>query len=145
MLAQTLRTLEGDGFVARAVAPTTPPQVSYSLTALGVELTEHLFGLLEFLNDRIGDIVAGLGCLMGRGQSVLGTRVGLELTVVIVIANVVGAAVVLVLAAWVLPTGPTADPAGRTGGEHRARRRLRRRRGADRCAVGIATVPPQAG
>ena len=57
MLAQTLRTLEGDGFVAREVAPTTPPQVSYSLTALGVELTEHLFGLLEFLNDRIGDIV----------------------------------------------------------------------------------------
>ena len=49
---------------------------------------------------------------MGRGQSVLGTRVGLELTVVIVIANVVGAVVVLVLAAWVLPTGPTADPAG---------------------------------
>jgi adenylate cyclase len=48
---------------------------------------------------------------MGRGQSVLGTRVGLELTVVIVIANVVGAVVVLVLAAWVLPTGPTADPA----------------------------------
>jgi len=43
-------------FVARAVAPTTPPQVTYSLTALGVELTEHLFGLLEFLNDRIGDI-----------------------------------------------------------------------------------------
>jgi DNA-binding HxlR family transcriptional regulator len=57
MLAQTLRTLEGDGFVARAVAPTTPPQVSYSLTELGVELTEHLFGLLEFLNDRVGDIV----------------------------------------------------------------------------------------
>ncbi len=56
MLAQTLRTLEGDGFVARAVAPTTPPQVSYSLTALGVELTEPLFGLLEFLNDRIGEI-----------------------------------------------------------------------------------------
>jgi adenylate cyclase len=49
---------------------------------------------------------------MGRGQSVLGTRVGLQLTVVIVIANVVGAVVVLVLAAWVLPTGPTADPAG---------------------------------
>lgn len=56
MLAQTLRALEGDGFVARAVAPTTPPQVSYSLTTLGVELTEHLSGLLEFLNDRIGDI-----------------------------------------------------------------------------------------
>ena len=78
---------------------------------------------------------------MVSGQSVLGTWVGLELTVVIVIANVVGAAVVLVLAAWVLPTGPMADPAG----EHRARRRLRRRRGADRRALGMATVPPHAG
>ncbi len=57
MLAQTLRTLGSDGFVAREVAPTTPPQVTYSLTALGLELTEHLLGLLEFLNARIGDIV----------------------------------------------------------------------------------------
>lgn len=42
----------------------------------------------------------------------LGRRVGLALTAVILIANAVGAAVVLVLAAWVLPTGPMADPAG---------------------------------
>ena len=49
---------------------------------------------------------------MGRGQSVLGTEVGLALTAVILVANGVGAAVVLVLAAWVLPTGPMADPAG---------------------------------
>ena len=57
MLAQTLRTLGSDGFAARELAPTTPPQVTYSLTALGLELTEHLLGLLEFLNARIGDIV----------------------------------------------------------------------------------------
>ncbi len=56
MLAQTLRTLEGDGFVHRAVAPTTPPQVTYSLTALGGELAVHLGGLLEFLAVRIPDI-----------------------------------------------------------------------------------------
>ncbi len=58
MLAQTLRTLEGDGFVAREVAPTTPPQVTYSLTDLGLELTEHMFGLLEFINCRVADIIA---------------------------------------------------------------------------------------
>ncbi len=58
MLAQTLRVLESDGFVAREVAPTTPPQVTYSLTPLGEELTGHLTGLLEFLATRIGDIVA---------------------------------------------------------------------------------------
>jgi adenylate cyclase len=49
---------------------------------------------------------------MSRGQSVLGTAVGLSLTTVILVANAVGAAVVLVLAGWVLPTGPMADPAG---------------------------------
>ncbi len=49
---------------------------------------------------------------MARGQSVLDTRVGLALTTVVLIANAVGAAVVLILAAWVLPTGPMADPVG---------------------------------
>lgn len=58
MLSQTLRTLEADGFVDRAVAPTTPPQVTYSLTPLGAELSAHLSGLLEFLATRIGDIQA---------------------------------------------------------------------------------------
>lgn len=61
MLSQTLRTLEADGFVARDVAPTTPPQVTYSLTPLGDELTGHLTGLLEFLATRIGDIASTPG------------------------------------------------------------------------------------
>lgn len=58
MLAQTLRTLEADGFVAREVAPTAPPQVTYSLTPLGEDLTVSMTGLLEFLATRIGDIQA---------------------------------------------------------------------------------------
>ncbi len=58
MLAQALRTLEADGFLAREVAPTTPPQVTYSLTDLGTELTEHLTGLLDWINTRIPDIEA---------------------------------------------------------------------------------------
>jgi DNA-binding HxlR family transcriptional regulator len=58
MLAQTLRTLEADGFLDREVAPTTPPQVTYSLSALGAELTVHLAGLLEWINVRIPDIEA---------------------------------------------------------------------------------------
>ena len=40
MLTQTLRGLERDGLVDRAVAPTTPPQVTYSLTALGISLSD---------------------------------------------------------------------------------------------------------
>jgi DNA-binding HxlR family transcriptional regulator len=58
MLAQTLRTLEADGFVEREVAPTAPPQVTYRLTGLGGELTAHLAGLLGFIETRLPDIQA---------------------------------------------------------------------------------------
>jgi DNA-binding HxlR family transcriptional regulator len=61
MLSQTLRTLEADGFVAREVAPTTPPQVTYSLTDLGHGLTGHLTGLLDFITTRIPDIESARG------------------------------------------------------------------------------------
>lgn len=42
MLAVTLRHLERDGLVLRRVFPTNPPQVEYSLTALGQSLAEGL-------------------------------------------------------------------------------------------------------
>ena len=56
MLAQTLRTLETDGFVRREVVPTTPPQVTYSLTGLGQEVTVHLAGLLEWIDTHIPEV-----------------------------------------------------------------------------------------
>lgn len=56
MLAQTLRTLEGDGFVHREVVPTTPPQVTYSLTPLGEGIAEHVVGLVDWIADRIPEI-----------------------------------------------------------------------------------------
>ena len=43
-------------------------------------------------------------------QSVITWPVRLALLVVVVIANIIGAGVVLVLSAWVLPNGPLADP-----------------------------------
>jgi DNA-binding HxlR family transcriptional regulator len=52
MLAQTLRVLEADGFLERRVVPTTPPQVSYLLTGPGEEVTEHLAGLVGWINER---------------------------------------------------------------------------------------------
>ncbi|MFC4946318.1 winged helix-turn-helix transcriptional regulator [Pseudonocardia sp. GCM10023141] len=58
MLAQTLRTLEADGFVDREVAPTTPPQVTYSLTGIGHEVTRHLTGLLNWIDERLPDVLA---------------------------------------------------------------------------------------
>ncbi|GAA0895072.1 helix-turn-helix domain-containing protein [Pseudonocardia zijingensis] len=56
MLAQTLRTLEGDGFVRREVVPTAPPQVTYGLTDLGEEVTAHLAGLLNWIDTHIPDV-----------------------------------------------------------------------------------------
>lgn len=58
MLAQTLRTLEGDGFVHREVVATTPPQVSYGLTELGHGVTGHLAGLVGWIEDRIPEVLA---------------------------------------------------------------------------------------
>lgn len=42
MLAQTLRTLEEDGFVIRHDFQEIPPRVEYSLTQLGREAGEHV-------------------------------------------------------------------------------------------------------
>jgi DNA-binding HxlR family transcriptional regulator len=42
MLTQTLRSLERDGLVARAVTPAVPVRVDYELTALGRDLEAEL-------------------------------------------------------------------------------------------------------
>jgi DNA-binding HxlR family transcriptional regulator len=49
MLAQTLKTLERDGFVHREAAPTIPPRVDYSLTPQGHQLTDQLLPLVEWI------------------------------------------------------------------------------------------------
>jgi DNA-binding HxlR family transcriptional regulator len=45
MLAQTLQTLEADGFVSRKAYPVIPPKVEYSLTAMGREMADLLKAL----------------------------------------------------------------------------------------------------
>jgi DNA-binding HxlR family transcriptional regulator len=49
MLAQTLRTLERDGFVHREAQPVIPPRVDYSLTGRGREVTGLLLPLMEWI------------------------------------------------------------------------------------------------
>jgi DNA-binding HxlR family transcriptional regulator len=69
MLAQTLRTLESDGFVHREVAPTTPPQVTYSLTETGKEIAAHLAGLLDWIDIRLPDVLAARAAHASRNQA----------------------------------------------------------------------------
>ena len=59
MLASTLRTLEGDGFVHREAQATIPPRVDYSLTDRGHELAQRLLPLMDWIADNAGEIVGG--------------------------------------------------------------------------------------
>ncbi|WP_200940209.1 helix-turn-helix domain-containing protein [Devosia sp. Root436] len=52
MLSQTLKTLCRDGLIDRTVEPTVPPQVTYELTQIGLELA----GLLRELSSGWGDV-----------------------------------------------------------------------------------------
>lgn len=58
MLAQTLRTLESDGFVHREVFPEIPPRVEYTLTPLGREVAAHVRTLGAWIESNLGRILA---------------------------------------------------------------------------------------
>jgi DNA-binding HxlR family transcriptional regulator len=58
MLAQTLRTLEADGLVKRDAQPTIPPRVDYSLTDRGIELSDRLLSLMDWIADNADEILA---------------------------------------------------------------------------------------
>ena len=61
MLAQTLRTLEADGFVHRDAQPVIPPRVDYSLTPRGDELVAHLLPLFGWVVAHADKIVGERG------------------------------------------------------------------------------------
>ncbi|MEV4759545.1 helix-turn-helix domain-containing protein [Micromonospora sp. NPDC049559] len=56
MLAQTLQTLERDGFVRRDAKPVIPPRVDYSLTPLGQEVAEQVWELSRWVERRLDDV-----------------------------------------------------------------------------------------
>jgi DNA-binding HxlR family transcriptional regulator len=58
MLAQSLQTLERDGWVHREVHSAIPPHVEYRLTDSGAELVPHLLGLIEFVEGRMPAVLA---------------------------------------------------------------------------------------
>lgn len=51
MLAQTLRTLEREGYVTREVYPTIPPKVEYTLTDLGQSLLSRVTPLIRWADE----------------------------------------------------------------------------------------------
>lgn len=56
MLAQTLRGLERDGFVARKVYPCVPPKVEYRLTTLGESLVDRVESLVLWADENHGRV-----------------------------------------------------------------------------------------
>jgi DNA-binding HxlR family transcriptional regulator len=56
MLAQTLQTLERDGFVHRDAKPVIPPRVDYSLTPVGREAAEQVWALTRWVEAKLDDV-----------------------------------------------------------------------------------------
>ena len=58
MLAQTLRRLEQDGLVSRAVYPTSPPRVDYALTPLGASFMQPMATLVAWADAHHDEVRA---------------------------------------------------------------------------------------
>ncbi|GIF47659.1 HxlR family transcriptional regulator [Asanoa ferruginea] len=56
MLAQTLQTLERDGFVNRDAKPVIPPRVDYSLTPMGRDVAEQVWALTRWVEAKVDDV-----------------------------------------------------------------------------------------
>ena len=56
MLTRTLKALERDGMIDREVRATTPPQTDYSLTTLGLSLSEAVRQLADWAVAHRSDI-----------------------------------------------------------------------------------------
>lgn len=56
MMTQTLRKLERNGLVTRAVTPSTPPRVDYEATELGHALIAQIAPLAQWAAQNLDDI-----------------------------------------------------------------------------------------
>ena len=57
MLAQTLATLEEDGFVERTAYPEVPPRVEYRLTPLGREVAQQVEALVDWIEGNVPNVL----------------------------------------------------------------------------------------
>src|SRR3954468_8868554 len=58
MLTVTLRGLERDGLVSRAMYPEVPPRVEYALTPLGATLREIVYALIDWSGAHLAEVDA---------------------------------------------------------------------------------------
>ncbi len=58
MLAQTLQSLESDGFVDRVAYSVVPPRVEYCLTSLGDAIGEKVVSLADWIEINLPEIMA---------------------------------------------------------------------------------------
>ena len=56
MLAQTLQYLEKDGFIDRFSSSVVPPHVEYSLTPLGMEISQQVGSLADWIETNLPKI-----------------------------------------------------------------------------------------
>ncbi|MER6114442.1 helix-turn-helix domain-containing protein [Streptomyces sp. NPDC001743] len=68
MLAQTLQTLERDGFVDRDAKPVIPPRVDYTLTDLGREAAEQVWALARWSERSLDAVDAARTAYDARKQ-----------------------------------------------------------------------------
>lgn len=67
VLAESLRSLEGDGLVTRTVFPEVPPRVEYALTPLGRTLVEPLTALCRWAAAHLQEVEAARARYAGQG------------------------------------------------------------------------------
>lgn len=58
MLTKALQELEADGMLIRKSYNTVPPQVDYTLTEFGVQASNKMFELVDWLEMNLGNILA---------------------------------------------------------------------------------------
>ena len=71
MLSQNLKALVRAGLVDRTVEATIPPQVTYTLTALGTDLTPMLYQLIHWIREHTDQL---LGAQAGFDAASLAAR-----------------------------------------------------------------------
>jgi len=69
MLSHTLRSLERDGLVTRAVEPTVPVTVTYAIAPLGRELLGALRQMIDWAETRMAEVAAAQRSYDGRLRS----------------------------------------------------------------------------